>query len=226
MNLTACLWGYGNKKGEQMSGKIEPYKGSYTHRVLPLVYDDALSHIETLARFSYKLNEVIDMCNNISNNIIDEVNAYTDQKVAETFAKIDEAVKEIYVLKRQLDNEYSEFTKLTNAQMQMFNQRLDAIGYRIDDTIVAINSRTDLAIEQNNERIFSELGKSLSRIKVLNYFTGGYVSVQEMFDYLALMHLENAFIYDVLIGKNITYTELASKSVRFTDLVLHGAELI
>lgn len=226
MNLTTYLWGYGNKKGEQMSGKIEPYKGSYTHRVLPLVYDDALSHIETLARFSYKLNEVINMCNNMSDDIINEVNAYTDQKVAETFAKIDEAVQEIYVLKNQLDNEYREFSKLTNAQLQMFNQRLEAMGYRIDDTIVAINKRTDLAIEQNNERIFGELGKSLSKIKVLNYFTGGYVSVQEMFDYLALMHLDNAFIYEALISKNITYNELASKSIRFTDLILHGSEYI
>lgn len=226
MNLTACLWGYGNKKGEQMSGKIEPYKGSYTHRVLPLVYDDALSHIETLARFSYKLNEVIDMCNNISDNIISEVNAYTDKKVAETFAKIDEAVNEIYVLKGELDKEYREFSKLTNAQLQMFNQRLEAIGYRIDDTIIAINERTDLAIEQNNERIFGELGKSLSRIKVLNYFTGGYVSVQEMLDYLSLLHVENAFIYELLIAKNISYTELASRNVRFTDLVLDGSELI
>lgn len=226
MNLTTCLWGYGNKKGEQMSGKIEPYKGSYTHRVLPLVYDDALSHIETLARFSYKLNEVIDMCNNISDNIINEVNAYTDQKVAETFAKIDEAVKEIYALKSELDNDYKDFTKVTNAQLQLFNQRLEAVGYRIDDTIIAINERTDLAIEQNNERIFGELGKSLSKIKVLNYFTGATVSVQEMFDYLALLHLNGAFVYNTLIGKNITYTELASRNITFTDLVLHGAELI
>ena len=209
-----------------MSGKIEPYKGGYTHRVLPLVYDDALSHIESLARFSYKLNEVIDTCNNMSNDIINEVNSYTDQKVAETFAKIDKAVKEIYVLKNELDENYKEFSKLTNAQLQMFNKRLEAVGYRIDDTIVAINERTDLAIEQNNERIFSELGKSLSRIKITNYFTGGSVSVQEMFDYLALLHVDNAFVYSTLIGKNITYTELASRSIKFTDLVLHGSELI
>lgn len=207
-------------------GKIEPYVNGYVHRVLPLVYDDALSHIETIARFTAKLNEVINMCNNMSDDIISEVNAYTDKKVAETFAKIGEAVKEIYVLKGELDKEYKEFTKLTTAQLNLFNQRLEAIGYRIDGTIVAINARTDLAIEQNNERIFEELGKSLSRIMVTNYFTGGAVSVQEMFDYLALLHVENAFVYDTLIGKNISYTELASKSIKFTDLVLHGAELI
>lgn len=207
-------------------GKIEPYVNGYVHRVLPLVYDDALSHIETIARFTAKLNEVINMCNNISGDIINEVNAYTDKKVAETFAKIDEAVKEIYVLKGELDKEYREFSKLTTAQLHLFNQRLEAIGYRIDDTIVAINARTDTAIEQNNEFIFSELGRSLSRIKVLNYFTGSYVSVQEMLDYLALLHVENAFVYSGLIGKNITYTELASKSIKFTDLVLHGSEVI
>lgn len=207
-------------------GKIEPYVSGYVHRVLPLVYDDALSHIETLARFTHKLNEVIDVCNNMSDDIINEVNSYTDNKVAETFAKIDEAVDEIYGLKNELDKQYVEFSKLTNAQLQMFNQRLEAIGYRIDDTIVAINARTDKAIEQNNERIFTELSKSLSKIKVLNYFTGATVSVQEMFDYFALLHLNDAFVYNTLIGKNITYTALASRNVTFTDLVLHGAELI
>lgn len=207
-------------------GKIEPYVNGYVHRVLPLVYDDALSHIETLARFTHKLNEVIDVCNNMSDDIINEVNSYTDNKVAETFAKIDEAVKEIYVLKNQLDNEYKEFSKLTNAQLNLFYQRLEAMGYRIDDAIVAINARTDLAIEQNNERIFEELGKSLSRIKVTNYFTGGTVSVQEMLDYLSLLHVEKAFDYSTLVSKNITYTELASRNVKFTDLVLKGSELI
>ena len=214
------------RKENKMSGKIEPYIGGYTHRVLPLVYDDALSHIESLSRFTHKLNEVINMVNGITDSIIDEVNAYTDKKVSETFSKIDEAVKEIYVLKGELDKEYREFSKLTNSQLQLFSQRLEAIGYRIDDTIIAINERTDLAIEHNNERIFSELGKSLSKIKVTNYFTGRPISVQEMFDYLALLHVDNAFVYNTLIGKNITYTELASRGVTFTDLVLSGADLI
>ena len=207
-------------------GKIEHYEGGRMFKVLPLVYDYALSHIDSISKFTAKLNEVINMCNNMSADIIADVNAYTDNKVAETFAKIDEAVKEIYVLKGELDKEYREFSKLTNAQLQLFNQRLEAIGYRIDDTIVSINARTDTAIEQNNERIFSELGKSLSKIKVLNYFTGAQVSVQELFDYFALLHLTEAFVYNALVNKNITYSSLASREITFTDLVLHGAEMI
>lgn len=207
-------------------GKIEPYVNGYVHRVLPLVYDDALSHIETLARFTAKLNEVINMCNNMSDDIIAEVNAYTDKKVEETFAEIARAVNEIYELKSVLDNNYKEFSRLTDAQLVLFKNRLDSMDIRIGEAIIAINKRTDLAIEQNNEHIFSELGKSLSKIKVTNFFTGGNVSVQEMFDYLALLHTDGCLTYSVLVDKGISYDTLASANVSYTDLVIHGTELL
>ena len=97
---------------------------------------------------------------------------------------------------------------------------------RIDDTIVSINERTDIAIKQNNDNLLSELGKTLSRIKILNYFTGESVSIQAMFDYLAMLHSGDSIDYDTFISKNKTYDELASLNVKFTDLVLHGNTLI
>lgn len=205
---------------------IKEFKGVKIATVLPLTYDNTLSALEFLSKVQYKLNEVIDVVNNQTLDILKQANAYTDTKVAETLEAVDEAVKEIYSVREDLMKQYNSFTDLTNAQLQIFNTRLKAIDSRIDDVIISVNAYTDLAIEQNNDRIYRNLAKELSNVKVLNYFTGAYVSVQEMFDYLAQFHLENAISYAQLATRGKTYDEIIGLNMTYTQLATNGGTLI
>ena len=49
---------------------------------------------------------------------------------------------------------------------------------------------------------------------------------QDMFDYLASLHLENSITYNGLRDKNLTYTELKAKSITYTELVKNGGTLL
>ena len=92
---------------------------------------------------------------------------------------------------------------------------------------IIANDRTDLQIKRNNEYIFREIEDNiLTNITVINYFTGERLTVQDMFNYLASLHLQNAITYDGLRDKNLTYTELVAKSITYTELVKNGATLL
>ena len=52
------------------------------------------------------------------------------------------------------------------------------------------------------------------------------MTVQDMFNYLASLHLQNAITYNGLRDKNLTYTELAAKSITYTELVKNGSTLL
>lgn len=197
-----------------------------TQPIIPLTYSDSLSYMEQVSKLTAKTNEIIDKVNSLQDEILEQSKQYTDNAIKEAVKAVDEAVEDVNNIKRQLQTDYNEFTRLTNAQLLLFNTKLDDINKRIDDTIVAINKRTDLAIQQNNEYILDNLSKYLSQMRVINYFTGASVTIQEMFDYLALLHVENALTYNELISKNINYNSLAGLNVTYTDLVLHGTTII
>ena len=96
-----------------------------------------------------------------------------------------------------------------------------------ENLFIIANNRTDLQIKRNNEYIFREIEDNiLSNITVINYFTGEHVTVQEMFDYLASLHLQNSITYSGLSDKNLTYTELIEKSITYTELVKNGATIL
>lgn len=98
---------------------------------------------------------------------------------------------------------------------------------KAESLFIIANNRTDLQIERNNEYIFREIEDNiLSNITVINYFTGANVTVQDMFDYLASLHLENAITYNGLRDKNLTYNELIARHISYTELVKNGATLL
>lgn len=206
---------------ENNLGYIECIKLKTTP-IIPLVYSDSLSYLETLAKVTHKTNEVIARVNGLQLDILELANSYTDKAIASALSDVNKAIEEVNMAKTELEKTYADFTSITDSKLTLINSRIDSINKRIDGVIVGINERTDLAIKQNNDYILNEVGKFLSRIKVINYFTGASVTVQEMFDYLATLHLEHSITYDDLIAKNITYTDLANIRTTYTNLVLNG----
>ena len=92
--------------------------------------------------------------------------------------------------------------------------------------IAAVNARTDLAIQQNNDYILSEVGKFLSQIKVLNYFTGEYITIQEMFNYLAELHATDGILVNDLVSRQKTVNTLVSLNLTMTQIAMYGNSVI
>ena len=194
--------------------------------VLPLVYDDALSYYEAVAQLVTKINELVDSVNNVTTEAVTTANAYTDEKVAEALSDVDEAVEECKSIASSLNTTLAQYKTEVNAQLLAYQIELKKFEETVDADLDEFNERTDLAIQQNNDYLIANMQKELGNIKVLNYFTGKYISVQDMFDYLAQFHLSNAIGVQTLVNRAKTVDELIAYNMTMTDLATNGATII
>ena len=197
-----------------------------TPKVLPLVYDDSISYYEEVCRLVKKINELVDALNNVSIDILQEANSYTDAQIANTRSEFDAKVREIEELEIELGIQYTDFTNSVNARIQFMSNEVNRIDNKIDDEIIGANEYTNQAIKNNNEFLIEEFSKNVRNFTVINYFTGEKVTVQNMFDTLAQLHIQNPMTYDIYANKNITYSALSLLNIDYTELVMKGNELI
>ena len=200
-------------------GKCQP--------ILPAVYEDSLSYYESICKLIAKINELVDTVNNIKVDMLDEANAYTDEEIRKMESRVNDAVNSVIALKQEIEKEFDDFKNITEETLNEFSEKIDLLYDHVNDIVYSINARTDLVIKQNNEFIFKEIENNiLKNITVLNYFTGANVSVQEMFNYLAMFHLDHAMTYAMLYTKNITVDFLIGKRITYTDLVRNGNTIL
>ena len=138
--------------------------------------------------------------------------------------------KQISEIRRDIKTLYDKDTELSDEMIRQV-MRLEGLisqaEQKAESLFIIANNRTDLQIEQNNEYIFREIEDNiLGNITVINYFTGERTTVQDMFNYLASLHSQNAITYNELRDKNLTYTELVAKSITYTELVKNGGTLL
>lgn len=145
--------------------------------------------------------------NNLSNEVAG-LRLYFDQKIAE------------------LDTQYNTFIVAVRNELNTMTRRIEEFEQTVQNEIIAVNALTDLKIEANNEYILDEVAKGVVNVRVLNYFTGEKVTVQEMFDTLAQLHLENPISYAELAAAGITYTALAALNMTYTELAIKGKSFI
>lgn len=144
---------------------------------------------------------------------------YVDERLAGYQAQISDIKREINKLYAQDDEISEEIVQ----QVSRLEGLISDAERKAESLFVISNNRTDLQIQRNNEYIFHEIEDNiLANITVINYFTGENVSVQDMFDYLASLHLENAITYTELAHKNLTYNALIEKNITYTELVKNG----
>jgi hypothetical protein len=125
-----------------------------------------------------------------------------------------------------LQSQYDTFINAVRIQLDIMTRRIDAFSEEIRNDIIGVNALTDLKIEQNNEYILERVAEGIVNVKVLDYFTGEYITVQQMFDTLAQLHLDNPISYTQLAAANIDYTSLAALNMTYTELAIKGKSFI
>jgi hypothetical protein len=187
--------------------------------VLPSVYSDALSYYETVCQLAQRVEEVIQIIREYEDNS----KAYTDEQIAILQASV---TKQLGDTVRVLNEQYQAFETKVNANLTLFGGRLNEIDKKIDNSLIAIDERINLQIKQNNENLLDKISQGFIELKVINFFTGEAVGVQEMFNYLCTFHTDDSITYDELRDKNKTYDELIALNIDYTHLVTQGRELI
>lgn len=191
--------------------------------MLPTVYDDSLSYIEVLSRLSKKVNEVITRVNNFEDDVYNTTKTYVDTKIATEIANLKIELKQF---QQNLTEQQSGFENSINGAINNINQRIEEFNRTIESNYAAMQAYTNNAIERNNEYIFDRIGQGLLDIRVINIFTGEKVTVQEMFNYLANFHLNNAItVSDIGTLQRTVNTVISYGTVDgydCTDIVTNG----
>ena len=163
---------------------------------------------------------------NLKNEFLDQANKYTDVKFAEFKSDLTELEQELNTVVEELQEQYSEFTRVINSRIQFIQNDINTLNQKIDAEIIGANEYTNQAIMQNNNYLIEKLSESLNSLLVINFFTGEKVTIQSMFDILAKLHIQNPLTYTEYAEKNITNTNLSLLNITYTDLVLKGKQLI
>lgn len=170
-----------------------------------------------------KLNQRID---EIKAEFLAEAYAYTDAQIAAQRSYIDDAVASVNNTAAELRNDFNSLTTYVNNQVNALNHQIDVLYDDIAANVQAVNARTDVLIQANNEYLFRKIGTMLSQATVINYFTGEETTIQNMFDYLASFHLADSLNYNQLYAKNNTYSQLMAYNMTYTQLVNSGNIII
>jgi len=162
----------------------------------------------------------------IAEGILAEANKYTDEQLANYQTQIEEIRAEFTRLVDEVENDFDNLKIQINQSLLQMELKLIDLQQQLAADINAVNARTDLAIQQNNEYLLSHMAEELSKIKVLNYFTGEYISIQDMFDYLARLHATDAITVTDLVSRQKDVNTLIALNMTMTQLAMNGANII
>ena len=152
---------------------------------------------------------------------VEAAKEYVDQQLEQVISEFNELQRNF----NALDNHVEDLNHKFDVYTLNLTAQINALKQYIDDSLTAQSLQTQLLIAQNNDYILSELENYLTQIKVINYFTGEKVSIQDMFNYLAGLHLNDSIDYDTMALRALTYAQLAALNINYTNLAMHGNTL-
>ena len=151
-----------------------------------------------------------------------ELKAYVDSEVEDIkndFQLLSNKFDALEIHVNSLDNAFANFTTYVNNELAGFK------AY-VDGQIASSNARTDIMIASNNQFLLESMAEQLRSMTVLNFFNGQYVSVQEMFNILANLHLTDGIAYNQITARGYTYGSIEALNLTYGDIVNHGNTLL
>lgn len=165
--------------------------------------------------------QIDDLHDQILAEAITATENYVDDKLAGVLSAFADLKSDFITLTNNFNSLNAEFVQLKNDT----NAKLNQLEQDIINAVIGVNQRTDLLLQNMYNQIFADLSTQLSQIKVINYFTGEQTSIQDMFNYLAMLHLNDSIDYDTMAYRAKTYTQLAALNINFENLIAHGNTL-
>jgi len=158
---------------------------------------------------------------------------YVDEELAGVLQQFNALSEEVANLRLYFDSEvdalqnnYNAFTNLVQNQITLLSNRINDFNDIINNDIIGVNALTDLKIQQNNEYILDKVAEGVVNVKVINFFTGELVTVQEMFDYLCGLHATDTPTVQEFIDAELTVGTIVAMNHTVGDWVRYGKQYI
>lgn len=158
---------------------------------------------------------------------------YVDEEMAQIRSEFNDLSIEVANLRiyfddkiDELQDDYDTFVNSVRNELNRMTRRIEDFEATVQGEIIGVNALTDLKIEQNNEYILDRVAEGIVNVRVLNYFSGELVTIQQMFDTLAQLHLDNPITYNELDSAAIDYNSLIALNMTYTELAIKGKSFI
>lgn len=155
-----------------------------------------------------------------------ESKEYTDEQIAILRQDIANLESDINAFKLEIQASQNAFEQTIINRILTLEFSFNQFKEHVNDEVKSAYDYTNQAIDFNNEYLINELSKMTKKLTVINYFTGLETTIQDMFDYLAQFHTENAITYNQLALRDKSVNDIISLNITYTDLALNGGSLI
>ena len=187
--------------------------------------------IDTINRVDKDLANIKEECINASlaaiQPKIDDMVEYVNNKVNDLTNTVNNLEIAFDNFKRDINEDFADFVRDVEADIARLELEIANFKAYIDGQIVSVNARTDLRIAQNNDYIFNVIENDLlANLTVIDYFTGDIISVQNMFNQLAQLHITDSITYGEIFARNKTYGDITALGITYSDILMHGNTLI
>lgn len=160
-----------------------------TPKILPAVYDDALTYVEQLRVLNCKLNEVIDEFNSYGDELLINSKKYTDEQIKILNDKMTVTLQEF---KEQIDNGLADLDATLTDKLDEFDERAEA-------EFAWFRQRADELFEMFVEET-TKLNENINRLQI---------AVNTLFDALSRTKLEMRKEIQAEIEKIVKWLEQA-----------------
>ena len=187
--------------------------------------------IETINRVDTDLANIKEECIEASlaaiQPKIDDMELFVNNKVNELTNTVNNLSIAFDAFKRDMNEDFDDFVADVEADIARLELEISNFKAYIDGQIVSVNARTDLRIAQNNDYIFNVIENDLlANLRVIDYFTGDSISVQDMFNQLAQLHISDSITYGEIFARNKTYGDITALGVTYYNILMNGNTII
>ena len=177
-----------------------------------------------------KIHEFQVRLDNISVDLLDQAKAYTDEQITIRLAGVEsdfeQFTQQVESYLAGLDERFADLVEYVNDKIEEFEIQIPAIYDSIESAYDNANAYTNKAIEDNNTYLLQAITTGIGGIKVINYFTGEPITIQQMFNYLAALHAVGGIDVDTLVTRAKTVNEIIALNAIVTDIVTNGNTII
>lgn len=173
-----------------------------------------------------RLKDIEEYLENITTEIEGDLKIWLEEQLQPYKRELQDLIDEVNDLKDETEDKLDEFQHTIDAFIVTVNNAIAGIRAELIASIQAVNDLTDVKIENNNLWLLNEITENVgSLFLVLNPFTGEEVTIQNMVDYLAQFHMNNAIDYDTMASRAKTYNQFNALNITYTDLAVNGNTL-
>ena len=162
------------------------------------------------------LDEKVD---SIEDRIYNKAKAYTDEQVGQLRNEFNELENEFIAFKAEVnqmfnqytaqqDKAFNDFKELVNANLDLMEQEIRDARAELQTLLQQANAYTDASMELLLKQLPNIATSAIKNAKVYNILTGQYVTIQDMFNYLALFHAPDALTCGDMYAKNNTNAQI------------------